>query len=189
MAELERLNPEHARIAANVLVNGKRFSAQLDTGAHTSIITRQAAETVGAGPGQAGTIPAGAVAGLAARPIESWIGTFASFGIGDESMRNVQLQIADLFSADATVDLGSRLRRPLEDTPSMLVGIESWYWPKNTRCYSHTMAVRCFNWSNRAPRRKAAPTTVRQGEQRPLQHASGYTHTAEVAGPVRAHEQ
>jgi predicted aspartyl protease len=124
MAELERLNPEHARIAANVLVNGKRFSAQLDTGAHTSIITRQAAETVGAGPGQAGTIPAGAVAGLAARPIESWIGRFASFGIGDESMRNVQLQIADLFSADATVDLGSRLRRPLEDTPSMLVGCD-----------------------------------------------------------------
>jgi hypothetical protein len=39
-------------------------------------------------------------------------------------MRNVQLQIADLFSADATVDLGSRLRRPLEDTPSMLVGCD-----------------------------------------------------------------
>jgi predicted aspartyl protease len=124
MADLERVNPEHARIAASVLVNGKRFAAILDTGAHTSIITRQAAESVGAGPGQAGTTSAGAVAGIAARPIESWIGTFASFGIGDESMRNVQLQIADLFSADATEELGSRLRRPLEDSPSMLVGCD-----------------------------------------------------------------
>src|SRR5580700_6771176 len=124
MADLERLNPQHARIAANVLVNGKRISAILDTGAHTSIIARQAAESVGAGPGQAGTVSAGQVAGLAARPIESWIGTFTSFGIGDESMSNVQLQIADLFSADATVDMGSRLRRPLEDAPSMLVGCD-----------------------------------------------------------------
>jgi hypothetical protein len=106
MADLERLNPQHARIAANVLVNGKRISAILDTGAHTSIIARQVAESVGAGPGHAGTVSAGQVAGLAAIPIESWIGTFASFGIGDESMSNVQLQIADLFSADATVDLG-----------------------------------------------------------------------------------
>jgi hypothetical protein len=39
-------------------------------------------------------------------------------------MRNVQLQIADLFSADATEELGSRLRRPLEDSPSMLVGCD-----------------------------------------------------------------
>jgi predicted aspartyl protease len=124
LAELERLDPNHPRIQANVLVNGKRVTAILDSGAHTSMITRQTAENVGAAPGQPGTAAAGAVAGIAARPIESWIGTFASFSIGDESMRNVQLQIADMFSADTTQELGSRLHRPLEDSPSMLVGCD-----------------------------------------------------------------
>jgi predicted aspartyl protease len=124
LAELERLNPAHPRIQTNVLVNGKRVTAILDSGAHTSIITRQTAESIGAGPGQAGTTAAAAVSGIAARPIESWIGTFATLAIGDESMRNVQLQIADLFSADTTEELGSRIHRPLEDSPSMLVGCD-----------------------------------------------------------------
>jgi predicted aspartyl protease len=124
LAELERLNPDHPRIEANVLVNGKHVTAVLDTGAHTSIIARQVAQSVGAAPGQAGAAASGSVTGIAAKPIDSWIGTFATFSIGDESMRNVQLQIADLFSADTTVDLGSRLHHPLEDTPSMLVGCD-----------------------------------------------------------------
>jgi predicted aspartyl protease len=124
LAELERLNPDHPRIQATVLVNGKRVTAILDSGAHTSIIARQTAESIGAAPGQAGTTAAGTVSGIAARPIESWVGTFATFAIGDEAMRNVQLQIADLFSADTTEELGSRIHRPLEDSPSMLVGCD-----------------------------------------------------------------
>lgn len=124
LAELERVNPEHAKIEAFVLVNGKRIRAILDSGAHTSIIARQAAESVGTVPGQAGTVQVAAVAGIAGKPVETWLGTFAIFSIGDESMRNVQLRIADLFSVDTTEKPGSRLPQPLEATPSMLIGCD-----------------------------------------------------------------
>jgi hypothetical protein len=105
-------------------VNGKRVTAILDTGAQTSIIARQAAQSVGAVPGQAGIAATAPVTGIAARPIDRWIGTFETFAIGDESMRNVRLQIADMFSADTTLKLGSRIPRPVEGLPSMLVGCD-----------------------------------------------------------------
>jgi predicted aspartyl protease len=124
LAELARLDPDHPRIETSVIVDTKSVTAILDTGAFASIIARQVAQNVGAAPGQDGTSAARAVTGIAARPIESSIGTFATFSIGDESMRNVQLRVADLFSADTTQNLGSRLQRPLDNTPSMLIGCD-----------------------------------------------------------------
>jgi hypothetical protein len=122
LAELERLNPENAKIEVFVLVNGKRVRALLDTGAPISFIVRQAAESVGVVPGQAGTAPVAAFSGIAGKPVQAWMGSFATFSIGDESMRNVQLRIGDLFSADRTEKPGSRLPQPLEESPSMLIG-------------------------------------------------------------------
>jgi clan AA aspartic protease (TIGR02281 family) len=122
LAELERLNPENAKIEVFVLVNGKRVRALLDTGAPISFIVRQAAESVGVVPGQAGTAPVAAISGIAGKPVQAWMGSFATFSIGDESMRNVQLRIGDLFSADRTEKPGSRLPQPLEESPSMLIG-------------------------------------------------------------------
>jgi predicted aspartyl protease len=124
LAELARLNPDHPRIETKVLVNSKHVTAILDTGAYASIIARQVAQSIGAAAGQDGTAATSTVTGIAARPIDSWIGTFATFSIGDESMRNVQLRVADLFSADTTQNLGSRLQRPLEDTPDILIGCD-----------------------------------------------------------------
>jgi predicted aspartyl protease len=124
LAELERINPEHARLRTNVLVNGRRISAMLDTGATTSMIARETAEGMGVVPGSAGTVAAGAIAGAAAKPVESWIGTFASFSIGDESMRNVKLRIADLFTADTTETTGSHIRQPIGNHPDLLIGCD-----------------------------------------------------------------
>jgi len=124
LAELERLNSQDAKIEAFVVVGGKRIRALLDTGAQTSVIVRQAAESAGMVPGQAGTVEVAAVSGIAGKPVQTWMGTFATFSIGDESVRNVQLRIGDLFSADTIDKPGSRLPQPLEGSPSMLLGCD-----------------------------------------------------------------
>jgi clan AA aspartic protease (TIGR02281 family) len=123
LAELERTNEGVPSIKANVLVNGQHVMAVLDTGAVTSHISQAAARRAGFTPDPS----AGAVSkstGLAGRALEVWTGTFASFAIGDEVVRNVRLRIADLFGRDKVQDTGSNLERPIDDLPSMLIGCD-----------------------------------------------------------------
>jgi predicted aspartyl protease len=124
LAELSSANPQSARIQTDVLVNGKQVNAILDTGAPTSIISLSAANGAGVNPTQDRTKSAGKVTGLAGNPIEAWIGTFGMFALGDESVRNVKLQIADLFTADTQETTGSHIRQHVEGLPEMLVGAD-----------------------------------------------------------------
>jgi Aspartyl protease len=124
MAELQRINPEHPRLRTDVILNGKRIDAILDTGAQGSLITRHAAQSVGVIAGQGSAVAHGAITGVAGVPLEAWSGSFETFSIGDESMRNVKLTIADLFTGDAEVKTGSRIAQPIEGLPSMVVGCD-----------------------------------------------------------------
>jgi clan AA aspartic protease (TIGR02281 family) len=124
LAELSSARPQSARIQTDVLVNGKQVDAILDTGAPTSIISLSAAKGAGIDPGRDGTKPAGRVMGLAGNPIDAWVATFGTFAMGDESVRNVKLQIADLFTADAQASTGSLIRQRVEGFPEMLVGAD-----------------------------------------------------------------
>jgi clan AA aspartic protease (TIGR02281 family) len=124
LAQLARLDPEHPRIQTSVIVNGKNVTAILDSGARTSIIGLNYAESVGVAPGKGDTVRAGYATGIAGRTIEVWMGTFESFSIGDESMHNVRLGIADMFAADAYEELGTRFHHNIEGAPNMLVGCD-----------------------------------------------------------------
>lgn len=124
LAELSSANPQNARIQTDVLVNGKQVNAILDTGATTSIISLSAANGAGVNPNQDGTKFAGRVAGLAGNPIDVWIATFGTFAMGDESVRNVKLQMADLFTANTRQATGSHIRQSIEGLPQMLVGVD-----------------------------------------------------------------
>ena len=124
LAELSSARPQSARIQTDVLVNGKHVDAILDTGAPTSIISLFAAKGSGVNPSQDGTKSAGRVMGLAGNPIDAWVATFGTFAMGDESVRNVKLQIADLFTADTQETTGSHIRQRAEGLPEMLVGAD-----------------------------------------------------------------
>jgi predicted aspartyl protease len=124
LAQLAPIDYDHPRIQTHVLVNGKSVNAILDSGAKTSVIALQVAESIGLTPGKGDTVRAGTATGIAGKPIETWMGTFASFAIGDEAMRNVKLVIADMFSADAYEELGTRFRHQVDNMPNMLVGCD-----------------------------------------------------------------
>jgi predicted aspartyl protease len=124
LSELERSDALAPQIRSRVSVNGKTIDAIFDTGIQTSAITRRGAERAGVTPWLVGVPVAGKVGGVGAEKEESWIGTFDTFTVGDESVRNVSLRIADLFRADKAVGLGSHIAREVEGLPTMLVGCD-----------------------------------------------------------------
>jgi predicted aspartyl protease len=123
-ADLESGGVLNALIRTRVLVNGKSAEAELDTGSPASAITRQAAEDAGVTPWTKDPRPSGMIYGIGAKPVEVWVGTFDSFSMGDETIRNVPLRIADLFGADKSVALGSRIATDVGRPPTMLIGCD-----------------------------------------------------------------
>lgn len=124
MAELEQANPSNPRILTRVRLNGKPVDAILDTGAGTSVVARPIAANAGVTPWLDGKQMASKTSGVSGTLIHSWVGMFATFAIGDESIRNVRLQIADLFNNDQVTDTGSHISHIAEDLPNMLIGCD-----------------------------------------------------------------
>ena len=105
-----------------MLVNGKRVTARLDTGSRTSIISSQAARRVGSATELADQPARQTISGIAAKPLQSSLADFASLSIGDESIHNVKLRIADLFGRDTAIETGSHIPKPVEGSAKMLIG-------------------------------------------------------------------
>ncbi len=99
-------------------------SMQRRSTAPTSIISLSAAKGAGIDPSHDGTKSAGKVTGLAGNPIDVWVATFGTFTLGDESVRNVKLQIADMFTSDTQETTGSHIRQQVGGLPEMLVGAD-----------------------------------------------------------------
>jgi tetratricopeptide (TPR) repeat protein len=72
-----------------------------DTGAYTSLLTLKAAKRAGVTPDSPGVMPAGTSSGIGRRTVQTWIGPFASFKLGDEEVRNTRLR----FGAEAMHDV------------------------------------------------------------------------------------
>lgn len=122
LAELEPLSADDPKIQTEVLVSGKRVTALLDTGAATSIISSQAAHRVGAATELPEQAAEKTVTGIAGKPVQRSLAEFASLSIGDETIHNVKLRIANLFGSDTMTETGSHIAKPVESLPEMLIG-------------------------------------------------------------------
>lgn len=101
----------------------------MDTGSPLSVITREAAEAAGVTPWVTNpqvTNPQHSqmLYGIGPRPVQSWLASFDSFSIGDETIRHMPMRVADLFGADKSVELGSRVPRSVGGLPTMLIGCD-----------------------------------------------------------------
>jgi hypothetical protein len=123
MATLERSTGDQHRIETLVLLNGKAVRAILDSGAQTSIVSTDAAARAEVLPETGGASAGSPVSGFGRKSVESWVGTFGTFAIGDEQIRNAKLRIADMFRYNTTVKLGSHIA-VARDEPSMLIGAD-----------------------------------------------------------------
>jgi hypothetical protein len=104
--------------------------AMFDSGASNSTITTTAIRKPGMSP-QATPADAQATHGISGRPIATDVGIFAAVTIGQETVQNAPLRIADLFGADRTVQTGSLIARSafgdadmLQREPDLVLGAD-----------------------------------------------------------------
>jgi predicted aspartyl protease len=107
LVDIESPPGESRPISIDVLVNGRKVRADLDTGATTSVITTAAARQAGVTTDEA--TAAGASSGIGAKTVSNWIGRFKTVQIGDQTMKNAPLRIADLFRHGSEAETGTRI--------------------------------------------------------------------------------
>jgi predicted aspartyl protease len=117
--EIEEVDSNHPQIVLTVQINGQPLRALLDSGASTSMLPMSDAARLGVTPQTPGVV-ARTASGLGAKKIDSWIGPFESFTVGDETIRNPQIRFADLWKDIAYGETGSRLQRQAGLRPMLL---------------------------------------------------------------------
>ena len=110
---------ERPGILFPVKLNGQAIVANLDTGAPTSVVSRLIASNVGVRPENA--TAAGTAGGLGPVRSDRYIGSFDSFSIGDELIRNPNIAFSNLEIPG--VATGSRLSAT-QEIRDMLLGID-----------------------------------------------------------------
>jgi hypothetical protein len=69
-------------------------------------------------------VTATATRGLAAKPIDTATAVFPTLTIGQESVQNVKLRIADLFGKNTETRLGSFIAHSVIDNPDLVIGAD-----------------------------------------------------------------
>jgi predicted aspartyl protease len=114
-----------SRIWLTVEINGKPVRAALDSGASASVLSKADAARLGVTPASPGTVAGSCLTdGDSKRTLESWIGQFESFAIGNERIRNPRIRFADLYKHMTYTETGSRLPTRLAGQPDLLLGAD-----------------------------------------------------------------
>jgi predicted aspartyl protease len=95
----------------DVKINGKTFTALLDSGATRSVLNLEAAARIGLTPESAGTEIDGQGAGVGDQKMTFWRARIQSFEIGSEAIQNTVIEIGDLYGAARKEAAGRRLER------------------------------------------------------------------------------
>jgi len=105
---VDLMNEHQRHTLLHVTINGVSFKALLDTGAPNTSLSLRAAEKIGLHPGDAEMREIGASTGLGHKAVRSWSAPVKTFGIADEEIRNVRLQVLDAsgFAGEAEVVVG-----------------------------------------------------------------------------------
>ncbi len=105
---IDRISATSPHTVGVAYVNGQKIRVYFDTGAFTSLLSLQAAARAGVKPDSPGVAAAGYSAGIGSGTVKSYIGSFASFKIGDnEEIKNTKLRFADTPLLDGDMLLGA----------------------------------------------------------------------------------
>lgn len=122
-AKLEGDGGANSAILVDVLLNGHVIPAMIDSGASVSVVTPEAAAVAGV-PIDTGDT-AGNLHGIGAHTLGAKAANFRTFTIGDESIQNIRIRIADLWKYNKIEETGTRLGyNTTVVTPKMLIGAD-----------------------------------------------------------------
>lgn len=105
-AQVVPIEMEDSKVVVPIEVNGRKGRAVFDSGASTSIIALEFAERLGLPKDSPSMRPASCSGGLGGRVNTNWVGSFDSFAVGGETIRNVQIRVQDY-----TTDMSAGARR------------------------------------------------------------------------------
>jgi predicted aspartyl protease len=111
-------------VIVRVEVNGQPIVAELDSGTSLSTMTFQGAQKAGVGRDDPALQAAGHAKGLGSSDVRTFVERFASFSFGDETIRNAELRVADLYAKDKEREIGNLIATPVSDEPQMLLGAD-----------------------------------------------------------------
>jgi predicted aspartyl protease len=124
VVEIEPIDEAHPRIGLTVRINGRPIDAMLDSGASSSVLTMQDAASLGVTPDTPGVAAGYPSQGLGAKSVNSWVGSFQSFAIGNENISDVRIRFADMYKDATYTDTRSRVAKSAGRTQPMLVGAD-----------------------------------------------------------------
>ncbi len=124
LVEFEAADDDHPEIVLTVEVDGRPIRALLDSGASGSILDKAEAARLGVTPNTPGVVAAQARGGIGNNSINSWVGSFKTFTIGNETIRDTRIVFADVFKGASFRSTGSNIPIKVEDLPSMLLGYD-----------------------------------------------------------------
>jgi predicted aspartyl protease len=122
--EIEPIDDARPRINLTVAINGLPIAAILDSGASTSVLTRQDAAALGVTPDSPGVVASQPSQGLGAKTVALWTGAFQTFAIGNESIPDVRIRFADLYKDATYSETGSRVAKKASRGQPMLLGAD-----------------------------------------------------------------
>ncbi|MDB6008422.1 MAG: hypothetical protein JWL65_672 [Gammaproteobacteria bacterium] len=120
MADLIASPRDAQAIRVNVVLNGHAVRAQIDSGSSVSFLSKSVADSVGVHYLSTNA----EVVGIGPRSLQTWIAEVQSFKLGDESINNTQLRVAQLGKYQTKERIGSRIPVAAGIEPDMLLGMD-----------------------------------------------------------------
>lgn len=107
----------------SVQINGHEMKGMYDTGADRSVVATKSLRAAGV-EAETSIRSIGMASGTAGKGIELSSAIFPTLSVGQESVKNARLQIAELFERDKVVNTGSLIAQSVGDFPDMLLGVD-----------------------------------------------------------------
>ncbi len=120
MADLIASPRDAQAIRVNVVLNGHAVRAQIDSGSSVSLVSKSVADSIGVHY----VNTSAELVGIGNRSLQTWIADVQSFRLGDESINNTQLRIAQLGKYQTMERIGSRIPVAAVPQPDMLLGMD-----------------------------------------------------------------
>jgi predicted aspartyl protease len=120
MADLIASPQDALAIRIAVKVNGRNVSAQFDSGSSVSILSKSLADSL-----RLHSVDANEpLVGIGRKSLPTWIADVQSFSVGDETINNTQLRVAEMGRYRTTTRVGSRIPTEVDGAPEMLLGLD-----------------------------------------------------------------
>jgi predicted aspartyl protease len=120
MADLLASPADAQAIRVNVTLNGHPVRAQIDSGSSVSLLNKSIADAAHVPYASAKS----EIVGIGQRTLPTWIGEVRSFKLGDESIDDTQLRVAQLGKYQTVQPLGSRIPGAAVPEPGLLLGLD-----------------------------------------------------------------